>query len=106
MSAEIKKDNCILCGSPSESMEYNHGNGKAFINCSNKLCGEYLIIKQAIDKLDDEQKSFFSEMATSKNKIQDSRKILLISYHGGIQAGYENLTDVMFHDEISKLGFK
>ncbi|NLD39381.1 MAG: hypothetical protein GX654_21200 [Desulfatiglans sp.] len=106
MSSEIIDDICILCGNPAQSMEYGKGNGKAFFNCSNKLCGEYLITYTAIGKIEPQNKKSYFERTTTKEEIIDTGKILVIFYHGGIKTEIKNISDVLCKMEISKLGFK
>ncbi|MBL7205033.1 MAG: hypothetical protein ISS63_11995 [Desulfobacteraceae bacterium] len=107
MSNELKKDICFLCGHDSKSGSYNRGIGKAFIECINESCGEYLVTNTAMDKLksDAEKRKEFSKMASSKKEIQDTRKIFVISYYGGIQADFKLLQDVLPENEISFFAF-
>ena len=107
MSNKLKDDSCFLCGHNAKSGGYNRGIGKVFIECNNESCGEYLITKVAMDKLktDRRKRKEFSKMATSKNKIQDTRKIFVISYYGGIQADLKPIEDVLHKNEISSFGF-
>jgi len=107
MSKELKRDKCFFCDQDAKSGSYDRGIGKAFIECINESCGEYLITKTAMDKLetDVEKRKEFSKMTTSKKEIQDTRKIFVISYHGGIQADFKPLEDVLSKNEISFFGF-
>ena len=103
MSNELKRGFCFLCNRrDAKSGSYNRGIGKVFIECKNELCGEYLITKTAMDKLrtDEEKRKEFSKMATSKKKIQDTRKICVISYHSDIQADYKPLVSC----QVSNVG--
>jgi hypothetical protein len=108
MSKDFEEDVCFLCGSDAKSKEYNGCNAKVFVDCANELCGEYLITKGAMHKLESEkEKEKFSRWATSKKKIQDTKKILVISYDGDIEANTKLLKDVFLtEEEISSFGFK
>ena len=103
MSNELKKDICFLCGRDAKSRSYNYGNGKAFVECMNESCGEYLITNSAMHEIekDVEKRKEFSKMATSKKKILDTKKILVISYHGGIQADFKPIEDALSKEDIS-----
>lgn len=108
MTNSIQPGNCFLCGHPAQTASYNRGNGKAFIECTNKACGEYLITNAAMNHLatDAEKRKEFSSLATSKKEIQQQKAILTISYHGGIKAGFKPLRGVLSEPEISSFGFQ
>ncbi len=106
MSNELKKDICFLCGNDAESMIYDRGNWVAFIECKNKSCGEYLITRAAMNKLESDvaQRKEFSKYAMSKEKIKAEKKIFVISYDGGIIPGFKPLKELT-KGQISRLGF-
>ena len=107
MSNDLKKDICFLCGRDVKSGSYNRGNGKAFIECINESCGEYLITNNAMHQLrtDEEKSKEFSKIATSKKEIQDRKEILIVSYYGGIKSNFKPLEDVLSKNEIDFFGF-
>ena len=108
MSRAIEKAACFLCGSDAKSGDYNGGIGKAFIECINKSCGEYLITNIAMNHLgrEGQNRREFSKKATSKEEIQDRNEILLISYDGGIQANFKPPKDVLSQADIDFFGFR
>jgi hypothetical protein len=100
------KDICFLCGSDAQSGSYNHGNGKAFIDCVNESCGEYLITYGAMRKLESKkEKEKFSRWATSSKKIKMDKEILEITYKGDIEANIKPLEKVLTEKDIKSFGF-
>ena len=108
MSKAIEDDKCFLCGLPARSATYDRGNGKAFIDCTNKACGEYLIMINAMQSLssDEKMRQMLSKSATTKAHIQEKKEILTISYHGGIKAEIKPLKDVLSQQDINFFGFE
>lgn len=108
MNKCLEDDNCLLCGHPARSATYDRGKGKAFVDCTNEACGEYLVTYSAMKDLlpDAEKREVFSSLATSRQEIQTRREILEISYCGGIDARFKRLTDVLSEDDIRFFGFE
>jgi hypothetical protein len=107
MSTAIEDDQCFLCGQPSRSATYNRGNGKVFIDCTNSDCGEYLITNAAMKSLfsNEKKRQTISRSATSRAQIKIEKKILTISYHGGIKEEMKQLEEALSKEEIGFFGF-
>ena len=54
---------------------------------------------------DDEKRQELSRSATSKDQIERDKKILVIYYHGGIQAEMKPLEEALPKNDISFFGF-
>lgn len=108
MNKVLQDDICFLCGHTARSASYDRGNGKAFVDCTNKACGEYLITNRAMKDLlsDAKMRQAFSSRATSRGEIQARKEILEISYKGGIEAKFKRLTDVLSQAERTFFGFE
>ena len=108
MNKEFKDEACVLCGHPARSATYDRGKGKAYIDCKNKDCGEYLITTSAIEvlKSDNAMQQVLSRKVTSRDDIRNRKEILEIKYHGEIVAEYRPLAEALSEDRISFLGFE
>ena len=107
MSKEFQNDSCFLCGNPARSATYDRGKGKVFVDCANKVCGEYLITNSAMKILrsDAETCQNLSSRATSREEIKARKEILEITYEDGVVAKIKPLTEVLSPQAISKFGF-